>query len=70
MPRLEPERQERPPKVNYITAAELIGVSLGILLRWLRAGEFPGEKVRTSWHVSLKDIADELGTNEENAEED
>jgi hypothetical protein len=68
MPRLEPEKPKRPAMVDYLVAAELMGVSPGILIRWLRAGEFSGERVRVKWHVNIKDIADELGTTQEEVE--
>ena len=62
MPRLEFERPERQEFVDYMTAAELMGIQSGILLRWLREGEFPGERLRVMWHITLMDIANELGT--------
>jgi hypothetical protein len=61
MPRLEPERPAREIFIDYMTAADLMGVQPGVLLRWLREGEFPGERLRVMWHVTLRDIADELG---------
>jgi predicted site-specific integrase-resolvase len=62
MPRLESEQPRRQELVDYMTAADLIGVSPGVLLRWLREGEFPGERLKVKWHVTSTDIADELGT--------
>ena len=65
MPRLESEQPLRRELVDYMTAADLMGVSPGVLLRWLREGEFPGERVRVKWHVTVADIAGELGTTSE-----
>ena len=62
MPRLESEQPRRQELVNYMTAADLIGVSPGVLLRWLREGEFPGERLKVKWHITSTDIANELGT--------
>lgn len=62
MPRLESEQPRRQELVDYMTAAELIGVSPGVLLRWLREGEFPGERLMVKWHITSTDIANELGT--------
>ena len=62
MPRLESEQPRRQELVDYMTAADLIGVSPGVLLRWLREGEFPGERLKVKWHITSTDIADELGT--------
>jgi predicted site-specific integrase-resolvase len=62
MPRLESEQPRRQELVDYMTAADLIGVSPGVLLRWLREGEFPGERLKVKWHVTSTDIANELGT--------
>jgi hypothetical protein len=61
MPRLEPERPQRQEFIDYMTAADLMGVQPGVLLRWLREGEFPGERLRVKWHITLMDIANELG---------
>ena len=70
MPRLEPEQPRRQELIDYMTAADLMGVQPGVLLRWLREGEFPGERLRVKWHITLRDIANELGTtpNEFNAD--
>jgi hypothetical protein len=62
MPRLEPERPQRESFIDYMTAADLMGVQPGVLLRWLREGEFPGERLRVMWHIALSDITNELGT--------
>ena len=62
MPRLEPDRPRREAFIDYMTAADLMGVQPGILLRWLREGEFPGERLRVMWHIALSDIANDLGT--------
>ena len=62
MPRLEPERPGRQVFIDYMTAADLMGVQPGVLLRWLRDGEFPGERLRVMWHIALNDITNELGT--------
>ena len=62
MPRLEPEPAQRQELIDYMAAAELMGVSPGVLLRWLREGEFPGERVRVEWHIAAADLASELGT--------
>jgi predicted site-specific integrase-resolvase len=62
MPRLESEQPRRQELVDYMTAADLIGVSPGVLLRWLREGEFPGERLKVKWHITSTDIANELGT--------
>ena len=70
MPRLEPERPDRPLEVDYMVAADLLGVSPGVLLRWLREGEFPGERRRTRWCLSLGDIAHELRTTPERLQEE
>ena len=61
MPRLKPERPQRQAFIDYMTAADLMGVQPGVLLRWLREGEFPGERLRVMWHIALRDIANELG---------
>lgn len=61
MPRLEPERPVREIFIDYMMAADLLGVQPGVLLRWLREGEFPVERLRVRWHVRLRDIANELG---------
>jgi len=62
MPRLESEQPLRQELIDYMTAADLIGVSPGVLLRWLREGEFPGERLKVKWHITSTDIANELGT--------
>jgi hypothetical protein len=61
MPRLEPDRPAREIFIDYLTAADLMGVQPGVLLRWLREGEFPGERLRVKWHITLMDITNELG---------
>ena len=62
MPRVEPEQPQRQTLIDYMTAADLIGVEPGVLLRWLREGEFSGERLGVKWHITLGDIANELGT--------
>ena len=65
MPRLEPEQPLRQELVDYMAAADLMGVPPGVLLRWLREGEFPGERVRVKWHISIAELSGELGTSPE-----
>ena len=70
MPRLESEQPRRHELVDYMTAADLMGVPPGVLLRWLREGEFPGERLRVKWHITTTDLADELGTTPEELKRD
>jgi len=70
MPRLEPEQPRKQELVDYMTAADLMGVSPGVLLRWLREGEFPGERLKVKWHITSMDLARELGTTLEELKRD
>ena len=70
MPRLEPEQPRKQELVDYMTAADLMGVSPGVLLRWLREGEFPGERLKVKWHITSTDLAHELGTTPEELKRD
>ncbi len=65
MPRLEHEQPLRQELVDYMAAADLMGVPPGVLLRWLREGEFPGERLRVKWHITITELAGELGTTPE-----
>ena len=70
MPRLEPEPPQRQELIDYMTAADLMGVAPGVLLRWLREGEFPGERLKVKWHITGADLARELGTTLEELKRD
>ena len=69
MPTEQFESRKRPTLIDFVVAADLLGVSESTMLRWLREGEFPGVRVRTRWHVSKTDIANELGMTRDEIEE-